>query len=376
MSELTEYVIMPGSDYQNICNSVRSKIGGTDVLKSGEVSAAIDSIQASGGGIEHKDVNFYDYDGTLLHSYTVEEASSLTSLPTLPSHDRLICQGWNYDLDTIKKYGRSVDIGAMYITDDGKTRLYIDTGSGVVTDVTINYGYTGTNGVTIDWGDGTSETATDVGYVTKTHTYENTGDYIISLDSSENITLGYNDSDSCMHLNNFNLARLKKVEIGSNVKILNSCSFQYCYALSNISIPNGVTSIGNNAFSNCYALSNISIPNGVTSIGFNAFSSCYVLSNISIPNGVTSIGFNAFSNCYALSNISIPNGVTSIGNNAFGGSGTNLYDFSSHTSVPTLGSNVFISVPSGFEIRVPAALYDEWVAATNWSTYASNIVAV
>ena len=353
MSELTEYVIMPGSDYQNICNSVRSKTGGADLLKSGEVSAAIDSIQASGEGIEHKDVNFYDYDGTLLHSYTIEEASSLTSLPTLPSHDGLICQGWNYDLDIIKNYGRNVDIGAMYITDDGKTRLYIDTGSGVVTDVTINYGYTGTNGVTIDWGDGTSETATDVGYVTKTHTYENTGDYIISLDSSENITLGYNDSNSCMHLNNFNLARLKKVEIGSNVKILSPYSFQNCYALSSISIPNGVTSIGN-----------------------NAFSACYVLSSISIPNGITSIGNNAFSNCYALSSISIPNSVTSIGNNAFGGSSTNLYDFSSHTSVPTLGSNVFVSVPSGFEIRVPAALYDEWVAATNWSTYASNIVAV
>ena len=104
MSELTDYVIMPGSDYQNICNSVRSKTGGTDLLKSGEVSAAIDSIQAGGGGIEHKDINFYDYDGTLVHSYTIEEVSSLTSLPTLPSHDGLICQGWNYDLDTIKNY--------------------------------------------------------------------------------------------------------------------------------------------------------------------------------------------------------------------------------------------------------------------------------
>ena len=376
MSELTEYVIMPGSDYQNICNSIRSKTGGADLLKSGEVSAAIDSIQASGGGIEHKDVNFYDYDGTLLHSYTIEEASSLTSLPTLPSHDGLICQGWNYDLETIKSYGRSVDIGAIYITDDGKTRLYIDTGSGVVTDVTIRYGYTGTNGVTIDWGDGTSETATDVGYVTKTHRYENTGDYIISLDSSNNITLGYNDSDSCMFLNNFNSSRLKKVEIGSNVKILNPYSFQYCRALSSISIPNSVTSIEYGAFYYCYTLSSVSIPNSVTSIGGNAFNYCSALSSVNMSNSITSIEYGMFTTCYTLSSISIPNSVTNIGNSAFSGSGINLYDFSSHTSVPTLGSNVFKSVPSGFEIRVPAALYDEWVAATNWSTYASNIVAV
>ena len=182
MSKLTDYVIMPGSDYQNICNSVRSKTGGADLLKSSEVSAAIDSIQASGGGIEHKDVNFYDYDGTLLHSYTVEEAANLTGLPNLPSHEGLICQGWNYDLDTIKNYGRSVDIGAMYITDDGKTRLYIDIYSEARKDITIYYGFTGdtTVGVTINWGDGTTETVTDVGNITKIHTYESIGDYIIT----------------------------------------------------------------------------------------------------------------------------------------------------------------------------------------------------
>ena len=152
--------------------------------------------------------------------------------------------------------------------------------------------------------------------------------------------------------------------------------FSNCYALSSISIPNSVTSIGDGAFGNCYALSSISIPNTVTSIGSNAFNNCQVLSNISIPNSVTSIGDYAFAFCYALSSISIPNTVTSIGSSAFNGSSINLYDFSSHTSVPALGKSVFNSVPSGYEIRVPAALYDEWVAATNWSTYASNIVAV
>ena len=32
-------------------------------------------------GIEKKDVSFYDYDGTLLHSYTIKEANMLTALP-------------------------------------------------------------------------------------------------------------------------------------------------------------------------------------------------------------------------------------------------------------------------------------------------------
>ena len=39
-----------------------------------------------------KDVNFYDYDGTLLHSYTAEEAQALSELPPLPTQKGLICQ--------------------------------------------------------------------------------------------------------------------------------------------------------------------------------------------------------------------------------------------------------------------------------------------
>lgn len=42
---LTEMVIMPGEDYQAICNSVRAKTGGTELLKSGEVAPAIDGIK-------------------------------------------------------------------------------------------------------------------------------------------------------------------------------------------------------------------------------------------------------------------------------------------------------------------------------------------
>ena len=46
-------------------------------------------------------------------------------------------------------------------------------------------------------------------------------------------------------------------------------------------------------------------------------------------------------------------------------------------SAPTLSNtNAFTDIPADCEIRVPAALYDEWIAATNWSTYASKIVAV
>ena len=44
MSELTNYVIMPSSDYQEICDAVREKTGTTEVLKSGEVADAVRGI--------------------------------------------------------------------------------------------------------------------------------------------------------------------------------------------------------------------------------------------------------------------------------------------------------------------------------------------
>lgn len=71
----------------------------------------------------------------------------------------------------------------------------------------------------------------------------------------------------------------------------------------------------------------------------------------------------------------LPPTVTQIGSSAFGYSSLKLLDMSRATSVPTLGSRA-LSAGSGFQILVPAALYDEWIVATNWAAYADYIVAV
>ena len=53
------------------------------------------------------------------------------------------------------------------------------------------------------------------------------------------------------------------------------------------------------------------------------------------------------------------------------------YDFTSHTSVPTLdNANAFRNIPADCQIRVPAALYNNWKTAKNWETYASYMVSV
>lgn len=105
---------------------------------------------------KESDINFWDYEGTLLYAWTFAELATKTELPPLPSHDGLVCQGWNWTLQDIKDAGRELDIGALYITDDGKTRLYVDVDTETWDDFVLNYWQSTRNATTVDWGDGTT----------------------------------------------------------------------------------------------------------------------------------------------------------------------------------------------------------------------------
>ena len=89
------------------------------------------SYEGSGGGgssVPRKDVNFIDYDGTVLYAYTALEFAELDAMPANPTHQGLTAQGWNWTLADAKTYvaaSGALNIGQMYTTADGKTRLYI-----------------------------------------------------------------------------------------------------------------------------------------------------------------------------------------------------------------------------------------------------------
>ena len=249
--------------------------------------------------------------------------------------------------------------GDVPAPNDGKTRLYIKIADVGRMDVELTFKQSAMQGINIDWGDGTSELS---GYGnTAYHNYTDIGEYVISLEPIDGCVVDLGEecgSDGCVmgkssYNNGVVSAKLKKVEIGNNVNI-GTYAFQYCRSLESVAIPISVTSIGLYAFSNCGSLASIKLPDSVTTISSSAFYACYALSSVVIPDSVTSIGDKAFGSC----------------------SGVKFFDFSQHTAVPTLGTSVFNLCASDLEIRVPAALYDEWIAATNWSTYASKIVAV
>ena len=162
-------------------------------------------------------------------------------------------------------------------------------------------------------------------------------------------------------------------EINSNAAVVRNYCFAHLSAVS-ADVPNA-TSIGNNAFVNCEKLTSVNIPNAI-SIGDYAFNYCSKLKSVSASN-VTKIGFQGFSNCGSLEKVSFSK-VTTIGGYAFAICKNCLeYDFSGCVAVPTLSNiNAFDKINSNAKIKVPSALYDEWIAATNWSNFASYIVAV
>ena len=303
-------------------------------------------VTATGGGgggtsASPSDVNFYDYDGTLLYSYTIAEANLLTEMPQPPTHDGLTFQGWNYSIEEVQSTTRRMDVGATYITSDGKTRLYISVPANSEpglppprNQVPLYFRQNVANGVTIDWGDGSpAETLSGTGVVNTTHTYETAGDFVISLNSADGceLELGTGSSSNCV-----------MGATGNNGRV-------YSNMLKRVEVGSSVISVEDYAFNNCYSLSSVVIPDGVTSIGSSAFYNCCSLSSVVIPDSVTSIGARVFSNCY----------------------GVKEYHCKPLTPPTLSNTSAFSGIPSDCIIYVPVGSLEAYKTAKNWSTYAS-----
>jgi hypothetical protein len=118
------------------------------------------------------------------------------------------------------------------------------------------------------------------------------------------------------------------------------------------------------------------IPNSVLSVKANIFSGCSTLEFITLSENMTSLSASMLYECTLLQKLYVPKNVVTIENTALSGLRSISYiDFSTHTTIPTLSESGSIrNLNPESKIIVPDNLYDQWVAATNWSALTSYIV--
>lgn len=368
---------------------------------SNNLATTIGSISTGGGTpVERKDINFFDYDGTLLHSYTFAESVQLSALPALPTHSGLTAQGWNYTLaqiQTAAQSGHPVDAGASFVTSDGSTKLYFYVAKGTrISNLRLYVNMEANTSASVDWGDGTTSTISNTGsssanvYTQKTDYAEVNVDTVLCvkiIGGSFKIGISNSTSLSMFNVDANRIPPLIKAEIGSNCTRINKYAFSNCVNLKTITIPqsvlqidayafyvcsslravvfpNSIVQIDQYAFSNCYGLTVVSLPQSINNNFFayalyNNYSlrsivlpigvryirndllyNCRVLDFVALPPGMTEINDYSVANCYSLVKIKIPNSVTFIGSRAFYNDG-NLYEvdltaYTDPTQIPTL----------------------------------------
>ena len=321
------------TDLTAVANAIRTKGGTSAPLEfPDEYILAINDIQGGGGGgASKKQINFIDYDGTIVQSYTSAEWANVSALPDNPSHTGLVAQGWNWtkariDAQLTAFPDGDIWVGQMYITESGDTEIDVRFSDSARLSPILTICVNGT--VTVDWGDNTTpDTVTGTSLSTRqavSHTYASAGNYSIVIHVVSGSFQFYGSTsyqllrkNTTQNENRIYANCVESVRFGNGVTSIGSYAFNNCYSLTSVTIPNTVTSIDTYAFYYCYSLPSITIPSSVTSVGSFTLSMCYSLKSVALPRNITSIGNNAFYDCYSLTNITIPSTVTSIGTSAF-----------------------------------------------------------
>lgn len=241
---------------------------------------------------------------------------------------------------------------------DGKTHLWFQLVSAA--DLTVKIYVPGT--VTVDWGDGNSNTST-VG--TNTHTYASVGLFDVSFPLGT--YWGNSTYIPYKYRNKLIAAELAYALSGTN-------GLSYAYDLQSAYLADGtIGSYVNSLFYQSYGLQKCRLDQNITAIGNDMFRECYSLSSIDIPPEVTSIGSTAFQYCRALETVTIPSKVTSIGNGAFQYCVSITEYHIKPASPPTIGTNSFYN-GSATRFYVPSASLSTYKTASGWSTFASKMI--
>lgn len=178
------------------------------------------------------------------------------------------------------------------------------------------------------------------------------------------------DNTDCNYDSMFSSSILKTIPIPKNAKSLSS----YCSntRIKSIRFPEGVETI-NSACSSCVYLEEAYVPDSVKILS-STFQNCYMLNNVRLPVYLEEIKGGCFWECYQLEELIMPPTLLALKDSClYNTKALRKIDFSQHTFVPILGQKQS-GINETCQIIVPDELYDEWIAATNWSAHADMIV--
>lgn len=347
---------------------------------------------------ENKPVKFYDYDGTLLYSYTLVEAQALTELPAQPTHTGLTAMGWNWTLADIKSLNAPVIVGGHYKTSDGVNRFYIKIIKDIHRRISLYLRLSGT--LEINWGDDSAvETLTLDMILTGMppvidHEYNTVGEYCIGLKIINGVISGGYSFHSLLKFpeksTQFGVGRspttanflITKIEGGddpfiefawfgaladtnavaiaipSKLWLLPSndrtTGLQRNNSLRFVAIPSGfLTLSGSMLLQNCF-MEYCSLPHSLTSFGTQVFMQCTNLKEITIPPQITTLSASLFCQCYNLQKVHLPPGLTTIERSVFQDC-LRLEDINFPSSITSIGAQSFTG-SSISDLQLPASL--------------------
>ena len=345
------------------------------------------SVSGGGGGSGSMSdpIRFFDYDGTLVASYS----SVPSALPSVPTHDNLTNGTWNHTLAQVTAQFNAMgtcDVGANYETASGKTEIDCEFEYGRLSPY-LRISVNGT--VAINWGDGSSaETVTGTSLstaVNKQHVYPSSGSYTITIEAQQGeYRLSGTSTYTLLHANssnaNYNLCYatcIRAIRIGANASI-SSYAFYNCRKMKSVCIPSGVD-LYSNAFGYCSELEAVVMPSRTTGTALTQLvSNCHSLKVISFSgNFVTFSDYlcsglyvdrislpyaavvysasNIIYNCYSIEHLKIRDGATQVPN-SFGYGCTSLQSVSLPDSITQIGAQAFRNCYSLASVTIPQAV--------------------